>query len=934
MNGHRVGIVGLNSTWLQLGAGPYQGKLALDHRQLLAVTGSDPDQWCRLNDVNLILTHHPLDWLSSKSRQSWPGEIDTNERFDIHLYGHMHEHDFSTVTRGGGQTRRSMQASSLFGLETYEGGKEARVQGYSLNQFHWDGESRQVRVWPRVLNLQKDQDRRITADTSLGLLNDQYFDVPCASRVRRATGSEASEALSAPPVPAAAKLIVSLASKPELIGSELEKIRHYLDNEPAHLNVRTLEKRSVCHALREGRVVWAISDWGMGEDGFLGAVQSDFNEAGCPTYSFDFSDYQNREKFLGDTQERFGVPFEVLCANIATVGMSYVIFKDIPIEREASGGQAPIAVDVEGIAKLLSEFAPAAKVILRATRAPRGSASCPLVELKALDEADVAVYLREHPQGGKALGSPEIVGTLYRHTDGVPSRLDNALRKLGVSSLKTVVKSDTDLGDRSVVTPFPQALVNAVAHVENAQKSGLGFSFDLLKALASLPRGDQIESIARLNGASKLRPEDALLLIDRGLIDSAPVNTLGPDNDGTGEKTLMVPRPVREYVRSRLTEAQARTLDRKMVELYFGKNWTSGKITGSRAGRNASTSLCEMNVVHNSCTLISRHIRLAVSKGDQVQIEAGIRLASAFVACLKKGNHHRTAASLCAEVLELVPIEGYARQRTILEFDLARNLRMTKNTEEALDLLSELDETFLSKEQRQIAQLNLAMIFDGLDQPDNAIKAARKCISTDGRSSYALHAKSILIAQENEAERRRGQLENLRSQSSRKKSFVVANNIGLTLAVDARAAGNFSEALLILRDVLNSAAMHKDFYNGARAIADVAECLPSGIPFEPRDRDQLIDAYYFAHTERLASLFDRCHSGLWKAFEAEGDIENLLRLYRSSSFIWRLHGRENIERTYLKKLRALREKMAGDSSDREYFFVRVILVFGDSVREA
>lgn len=941
---NRIGVVGLNSTWLQLGGGDYKGKLALDQRQLLAVTQRDPDRWCRANDANLILTHHPTDWLHEHSLQAWPSEIDTNERFTAHLFGHMHEHDQRSVSHGGGQTRRSIQASSLFGLEIFDGGKEQRIQGYSLSQLRCDGSSRTMRVWPRVLNSQKDNDRRITADIALGLKDDQFYDVACTARPRRRPSHAEGTQVEIEPVQTAshsgannpsnqpkpaAQILITLASKPEVIATELQKISHYVPNDPAHANVRTLERRSACSALTSGRIMWSIADWGMGEDGFLGRIQSDLGEIGRATYTFDFSDYTSREAFFVVTQERFGVPFEVLCANIATVGIAYIIFNDIPVDREPRAGHSPIEIDVEGIAILLSEFAPEARILLRAARAPRGATRYPIVEIKSLDEADVAVYLREHPQGGHALASPETVHDLFRNTDGVPSRLDIALRKLGVSSLRTVLSSDTDRGDRAVTSSFPPALMNAVAHIEQAQKTGLGSPFDLLRALACLPRGDQIEGIARLNGPKALRPDDALMLVGRGLLDSAPASGLNQQVNRTDAKTLMVPRPVREYVRSQLTEAQARSFDRKMIDIYFGRKWSDGKITGSRAGRNAVRSLCEMHVVNNSCALIIRYIGQAVSKRDNVQTEAGIRLASAFVACLKNGSHYRAAADLCGEVLALVPVEGYIRQRTILELDRARNLRMTRNWEVARDLLLGLDTSYLSKTQHQSAQLNLALIYERLKEPEEASRFARDCIATDRRSDMALQAKTILLEQEQDKERRSEQLQKLRQQSGRKKAYVNANNIALTLADSAITAGNIPEALRLLREVMACADQAKDFYNGARAIAQIAHCLSNGRAFDRDDKDRLMAAYHFAHTERLAGLFDRCHRGLWKAFEADGDIENLLRLYRSSSFIWRLHGRDDIERSYLEKLRILQGPMISETIDHEYFMVRVSLVFGN-----
>jgi predicted MPP superfamily phosphohydrolase len=100
--GIKVGVVALNSTWLQLDHEDYLGRLHVDVRQLLSVTNSAPDEWIKSNELNLLVTHHPLDWLHGKSLELWNSEISPPGRFDAHLYGHMHEPSTWTTSFGGG----------------------------------------------------------------------------------------------------------------------------------------------------------------------------------------------------------------------------------------------------------------------------------------------------------------------------------------------------------------------------------------------------------------------------------------------------------------------------------------------------------------------------------------------------------------------------------------------------------------------------------------------------------------------------------------------------------------------------------------------------------------------------------------------------------------------------------------------------------------
>jgi Calcineurin-like phosphoesterase len=83
----RIGLVGLNSTWLQIDNADYLGRLHIDTKQPLSVTSNDPESWCRANTFNLLVTHHPLTWLHQQSQNYWNSEINPPGRFTAHMFG-------------------------------------------------------------------------------------------------------------------------------------------------------------------------------------------------------------------------------------------------------------------------------------------------------------------------------------------------------------------------------------------------------------------------------------------------------------------------------------------------------------------------------------------------------------------------------------------------------------------------------------------------------------------------------------------------------------------------------------------------------------------------------------------------------------------------------------------------------------------------------
>jgi predicted phosphodiesterase len=134
-NGLNIGIVGLNTAFLQLQGGDYQGKLVWDVRQLHSVC-DDVGDWRQQHDFCLLLTHHGMDWLTKDAQQHGDSEIAPPDRFAVHLFGHMHEHALTAIRRGGNpNTTRLAQGCSIFGMDKFgEPPTEQRSHGYAAGQ--------------------------------------------------------------------------------------------------------------------------------------------------------------------------------------------------------------------------------------------------------------------------------------------------------------------------------------------------------------------------------------------------------------------------------------------------------------------------------------------------------------------------------------------------------------------------------------------------------------------------------------------------------------------------------------------------------------------------------------------------------------------------------------------------------------------------------
>jgi tetratricopeptide (TPR) repeat protein len=255
---------------------------------------------------------------------------------------------------------------------------------------------------------------------------------------------------------------------------------------------------------------------------------------------------------------------------------------------------------------------------------------------------------------------------------------------------------------------------------------------------------------------------------------------------------------------------------------------------------------------------------------------------------------------------------------------------MTGKFGEALKYLNEVLEIssrHLSKDDLASIWLNIAFCHER-DSVQDAIAAAQKVLEySDEGSAAGVQARGI-VADLSGSPGRRRRLVALEKQARAKGHIVPANNLALTLANE----GEVTERVAHLNRVL---ASKNDDYNHVRAIVRKAGILQrGGRSDELRNSDlrALAIAYSYLHSQRFQTLFDQCHEALWAVFEKDATSERLLLLFRHTSFLWRIRGQEEKEKTYLARLenRLDTPKDGGGAkgllADALYFLQRMRLV--------
>lgn len=919
VNGISVGLIGLNTSFLQLSESQFHEKLVVDLRQLNAITGEDPPQWCKKHDINFLVTHHPASWLCPEALQEFRTEIYPAGRFTAHLFGHMHDAQLLTEYRNGDSGKKSFQSSSLFGLEYYGDGAKERIHGYSLGQIKFDDGETTWKLWPRKGRVPRSGGaRKIIPD------HDNFELEPGEEfQLERLYTLSASSTAVVSVKQSTVDLAIAVEEPVQHWKDVLEACRYFLGEAEQHLAIRPLQRQACVEGVRQQKMAWVCADWGLGRDGFLWSIFKKNGNETQTVYRVDLGIYQTREEFLNSFSTMAGCAFPEFCKALALAGPSILLFDEAPVSSSTTNGQ-PIEQDAESLAAMVRDFCPDVTVILLSRTRPQHH-TLTVVELEPLDEADTRSYLIAHPQVTADLKTRTAVNDIYRRTDGIPGKIDSTIRALRVSNLSDLGPSVPFPQSREIsgAEAIPLSLVKAVTELIEAKDPFLKRLYFLLKVLSILTHGESVARLKRIDPNFPIHPDYAEALLDRDLIQvrasAALMGMSGGESDRV--KIIFASRPVRDYVLSKMSEKEIDSIVQMATVLYFGEKWKTGQASLKRLGGSLTSD--DGSLLENPHILVIRLLEKNTSWDQSAATVALLNLCQIYCSALHTGKHYRNCVAVCRNVLSIIPSEGYELQRNALEYLLAISLRMSGERTEARGRLEALLTRKLPKENNIQILLNLAMCLQALEDP-TASAVANRAMTLGAKGASAIQLESIILEIENDSASK-GKLFELEQRARTRGFNVVANNLAL-----GRVAGSDSDTktLSVLRQVYLTATASGDSYTAARAVVRIGDLsLRDNGQLSSADVNSLVAAYQYLYGEQFGPLFLKAHKALWEFFERSGDVRNLLSLFRHSSFIWRIHENEEYENVYVKRLvKNARQILATDilTADKNtaYFLVR------------
>ena len=595
--GIKLGIVGLNCTFLQIADGDYKGKLDLHVSQLNQVCDGDPIRWLKDKTAAVLLTHQPPSWLSPEAHQHFRQEIYPPGRFLAQLCGHQHEPEAFETSEAGAAPRRLRQVPSLFGLENWAGPTPTkRIHGYSAGQYIFEDVEGLERLLPRTavagrhggLNLAPDHSYTLQSDNAMVTPFDLDVETPegpldQAKGAGGATTADAAPVVGASGAPTDLRLLESPLDEAAARTRLATVPRLPLTLSPQHRFIRQEEQSQFELELRRSRCVWLVADWGTGKDGFLASGLQRFRASDPVQDVFhlrcdDAADPDTLEALF---PQQAGMSLQNFCTLVGSLPAAVLVLDGIhPGLCRGAGLEA-----VTRIARAVVDYCPTLRLVL-VSRLPQQGQNLPTIELRPLDVPDVRTYLLHHPDAPPPLHEPDIVEKLHERTDGLPMHLDRILRAVKVSSLESVLEAELE-GTATPTAPAeitPKALVHAVSSLASSQERRSRRSFRLLQVLSVLPYGETLETLRHYLPTEPFFFENALQLHEAALLDvialqqTGPAAGVGRRSEETAPKLLKVPRQVRDYTQTLLSEDDRWQIVLAGVERLFGRGWRRGKV--------------------------------------------------------------------------------------------------------------------------------------------------------------------------------------------------------------------------------------------------------------------------------------------------------------------------------------------------------------------
>lgn len=886
IKGVKIGVVGLNSSFLQIEGGNYLGKLGVYNHQITSLFDTHYVESLKSNDINFLLTHHNAEWFEPHSKSQYDGEIYKKNYVLEHFCGHNHIPKTSYHEDNFIGTSHVNVAPSLCGLEKFDdiSDKIDRIHGYHAGKYQIEDDgSINKRLYPRIA-VKRGGTFVFTCDQSYGLFKgSEYVDV----RLRDCKVSNLDDEDSP------ANNIKDILSPSTKSGSDVKFHPVVLKGGTWYKGVRKQEQREAISILNSKRCLWVSTSFGLGEESFLHSIIRGMNVGMNSVFMVDCDEVTSVDDLKRLIREHFSMPLNNLIDELQSAyPQPVLIFSNISTQFAQRA-----FLELSDIASTVLHYNPKIKLVFVSSYVIPNNNQFASVTLSPLDIQDVRHYLDE------ALPDEEFtaveVEKIHGLTNGYPMCLDIVSRNLAFASLDEM--SDADFTFSNSTLNIPQATKDYIRGLKDSSQQDENKCYRLLLLLSILPKGDVFSSIKRFSSTSPFRMSEVSTLIERELITIDHYYVIKNSVLISQNKVLRVPKIYRDYILSLEDPDSLRLLYQSVCAMYLGDRWQSGEINLPKAHEDDYNPFFYYNLE----AALSALLHHSIEQGDDAVFARYLKVAGNYVYKLSYQDMYYVALyvakSFYQQVKDFSTIEGRS-SLSFLKYQLAEAYRMNGQHNESIGLFKEvLEEKILNKSNLQSSRVSLGLIYLNKGDYENATFYADELLKGE-KAKNTLNALTARYIKASFLRNKDKDLKELRSLYSALKKrggqSIMLGNIAISIGEAAPSAAS-------LKLLESESKNQKTIYTWMRVtLRRVSMYLLPQFSKSLNDKDieAVKKVYSFSFSQMLMPMVNTAHDILWNHYFGRSDYLQLLTLLRHSIYAWELNGLKDKSSSYVQHL--------------------------------
>lgn len=898
VNGLKIGVLGLNSSFLQIEAGDFTGKLGIYLKQVESIFGDRYVEVLSKNDINFLLTHHNSEWFEPESRDEYKGEIYLKEYMLEHFCGHNHIPQTEYINLNYTGENRINIGPSLCGLEFY-GDKFERVHGYHAGRYIVNDDNSVTKQVYHRLAIQRNSSYYFDRDINFQCEKGNEYSERILGKLHNDCGEREHSA----------NEINDILAEDKPKSGCIQLHPSTLHSDQAYSKVRIQEQKEARQTLESYRYLWIKSSFGLGDEQFLACVlrslQVDFKgvfKLNCE----DVDSYIGLDKLV---REHFSVSINNLVDELTLACESPIlIFNGVTktlVDRELAS--------LSTMASSITRYNEKIRLIFVSTEVPSdGYFDC--VQLHPLSKSEVKHFI-ESAMPNKKFNSFE-VDKILDITNGYPICLDIIVKQLEYAGLDDLNEADFSFSQGELKIPL--TIKDYILSLRTSSLASERNCYSLLILLSLLPKGDTYSSIKRYQSTSPYKTGEVDILKNRNLITIDHYYIIKNHSLISSIDVLRIPKIYRDFILSLESKETLRQKNSTICEMYLGKNWINGQIKLKNVSGdvyypftyyNAEAAMCFL--LHNSC-----------DTGDSEYFNRYLVAAGNYIYELEKQHMYYVALYVGDSFYQLVKDhvpDGAERSFSFLKFELADMMRMNSYYDESEELfLSVLDENLLTRENMQTSRECLGLLYSKRGDKEKAVHFADEMLKYEKNkkeSSNVLLAKYIKALNVESATIKLKEMKAIYRKTCKDMNLasISANSARVIAALDPS-----EETLKMIDRELKKFKVSYIWMQLVQCKYNMYTNTSLSKTLDEKDIEFVRKVYSYSFAQMMLPMLNDSHRILWDYYIKVKEYPLLVNMLRHSIYVWELNNADAKINLYVDKMKNNKEFMEWMRNNVQY----------------